>query len=289
MRLLRSIVVTVALSVLAADQAVGDELYDALKNYFKQSFPGKAYTPTPFGADTRYAPKTIWVRVEALKDIEGVRTRPAWVPHSSGAMVYTGTLVPLLEEEIDLKVSEMDTQTRLALAASLNKALGPVTAMNLGAEWSKDLEVDINLGKTMSVWGYYDDFLIAQDANPALLDAMNQRLRARYNKLPDTFTVVAAIKVDGATVSVKKKTGAGVSIGEGVISVLSKIGFSWNRDKAESSTLKISGNKYIAFEALKGREGLRISSLEAPAEQQMDYATSEEAAAHYRESAGQGH
>jgi len=266
-RLLTAVTIVIILSL--APTATAEDFYKNLASFFEKSFPGEGFVPTPYGADDRFAPRTIWIYVN------NVNAKPwrnsqgkAWIAFSNGGSVYSDSLVPLKHRPINTQTWSLDAKTKWALTAALSGAAqGTTVNTDLDAVLAKNLSVDIDLGAVEVEYAYYFDFLQAQQINKTALSIMTAALVQRYgaDKIPDRRVIVGAIKVTGAKITVTPESNT--SITAGVTAALQKLGFQFSADRKAVKTLEIAGSQYIAYQSLIADKTGQISTADAGADE----------------------
>lgn len=243
--------------------AYSDDFYTRLNGFFRNSLPEEGFLATPYGADDRFAPKTIWIQVPNAsgKTWRGNKQK-AWIPLSSGMAVYTETLVPLKRRPIAVKTQQLDDATKLALAAAVTgKTQAGDIGVNLSALKSKSVDVAINLNEVEVEYGYYLDFLNAQAVNQHILAAMTDLLQKTFNPMPPRRVITGALRVKGATVIVGGAGAASVNADVALKPWLEQLGFQWNASRQAFESLSTGPEwKYIAYQSLLTDPSGKISS-----------------------------
>lgn len=250
---------------LISPRVYAEDFYKTLASFFTKTFPGEGFVPTPYGADDRFAPRTIWIYVNSSN------TKPwrasqgkAWVAFSNGGSVYSENLVPLKRRPINTQLWSLDSKTKWSLAAALTGAAqGTTVKADLDAVLAKNVAVQIDLGTVEVEYGYYFDFLQAQQINKTALSLMTSALVQRYGaeNLPERRVIIGAIKVTGAKISVSPESTASVTAD--VTAALEKLGFQFSADRKAVKTLEIPGPAYIAYQALIADKTGQISTADA--------------------------
>lgn len=265
------------LLIATTSDVSADQFYSNLANFFQQTFPGEGFVPTPYGADDRFAPKTIWIYLPHVAGKPWKNNKEkAWVAFSNGRAIYPDAIVEVKRRPINTQTWKLEGKTKWALAAALN---GQVTGTAVDADidfvHSKNLTLDIDLGETEVEYGYYFDFLHAQVVNQQTLQAMSTLLSQRFGEgnIPDRRVVIAALRVRNANITAKPESST--SIGAEVVAALQRLGFSWNSEKKVAQSLKTDQWRYIAYQALISDKAGRISSASETAGGQ-DFAYADE-------------
>jgi hypothetical protein len=242
-----------------------DAYYKALVTFFAQNFPGEQFIPTAYGADDRYAPKTIWIEIEkAVKRIDKTSAKKAWFAFNSGRSIYPDSLVRTQSRPITASSWSLDKESKWAISAALS---GNIENLDIGADFNaliaSDLEIRMDIPQVEIEYVWYWDLLFAQAANEHLLTIMNDLLRARYGKgLPRRRVITAAIRVKDANITVRTANQQSVGANLKLSKMLNALGFSWNKSLKEYRQLKSSDWKYLAFQAVLADETGKISSAE---------------------------
>ena len=237
--------------------------YESIREFLKENLPGEAFLPTPYGADSRYQPKSIWIYLRDYQNSSRrIRRTNAWVIASSGAAVFDG--VQTYSQPINLPVRESDKKRKLELAAALN---GTVSGENFEAELdallSSGADIDVDFGEVTIEYVNYFDLLMAQNRNQSVIEDLESLLTARYGQSsPPQRVITAALKVKDATFRVKSTDAAG--FGVGVRAFLSSLGFKFNAERNEFDVLTFTDWRYIAYQAKYSDEFGLISSGEDP-------------------------
>lgn len=265
MRVTRLVIIMTLATLLHAWRADAEDFYKNLAAFFEKTFPGEGFVPTPYGADDRFAPRTIWIYVNNVNSKPWRKTQgKAWIAFSNGGSVYSESLVPLKHRPINTQTWSLDTKTKWSLAAALSGAAqGTTVNADLDALLSKNLGVEIDLGSVEVEYGFYFDFLQAQQINKTALSLMTTALVQRYgaDNLPDRRVIVGAIKVNGAKITVAPESSA--SLTADVSAALQKLGFQFSADRKAVKTLEVAGPQYIAYQALIADKTGQISTADA--------------------------
>jgi len=211
--------------------------------------PGEAFIPTPYGADSRFRPKTIWVYLDEYQAPNTSRPKRtnAWVIASSGDLVYSGAKI--FSSPIDLPIRKATKNSKFALTAALTGKVEGVdydAAIKLAND--ENVELQIDLGETEIEYVNYFDMLMAQNQNSSKLDQLNSLLKQRHGKdIPTRRVITAALKVNGAKIKAKSKNGNTISAKLSVI--LGSLGFEYNKESNEFDALEVNGLRYIGYAA----------------------------------------
>lgn len=237
--------------------------YESIREFLKENLPGEGFLPTPYGADSRYQPKSIWIYLRDYQNSSRrIRRQNAWVIASSGSGVYDG--VPTYSQPINLPVRESDRKRKLELAATLN---GTVSGEEFEAELDAFLEsgadIDVDFGEVTIEYVNYFDMLMAQNRNQSVLEDLESLLTARYGESsPPQRVITASLKVKDATFRVKSSDAAGFSVG--IKAFLSSLGFKLSSERNEYDVLTFKDWRYVAYQAKYADEFGLISTGEDP-------------------------
>lgn len=262
-----SILVTLATLVplLASPCRGADDVYDAMKRFLDQNFKGEGFLPTPYGADDRFAPKSVWVYLEnaQAKGWKSATTK-AWLVFSSGESLYPASTVPLRTRRVNTQRLSVDAQSKLALVVSLTgEADSNLTSAALKALAEKSVQAEIVWGDVEVEYCYYFDMLQAQSVNDAALKVMTKLLQDRFGgKAPERRVITAALRVRNAVVSLSSKSGVDLSADVSLSSVLTGLGFAVQGAKKSTAILELGPSwQYLGYQALVSDEAGKVSSL----------------------------
>lgn len=262
----------------SSEVTAGENLYKRMKKFFDENFTGEGFLPAPYGADDRFAPRTIWLLTEnAQKKPWKTGKTKAWVAFSDGRAVYSDDLVPIRRREISTQAWDLDKDTKWSLTAALSGKLATEDAeAGLEAARAKELEVDIDLGSVEIEYAFYYDMLMAQAINGANLGIMNQILGDRFgDDIPDRRVILSAVRVKGGRVTVRSKTDVDLSaeakgkLGE----VLGNLGLSYEKDKNVFKSLAIDEWKYVGYQAMMADKATGKISTATRETVQSDFAS----------------
>lgn len=236
--------------------------WDELSSYFKRSMPGEAFVPTPYGADSRFRPKSIWIYVDEFQAVPGKPKRqPAWIVASSGESIYDNIYAPIQTQPITLPTSGLSALTKYSLAASLSGTLN-AAEFDAGVQLaqSKGIDLDINFGETEVQYVYYMDLLTAQDINNAQRARFKDALKRRFGRdIPISRVVTASLRARNATVQVKNTSNIDVTADASLAQFLSKLGFSFDRNRAVVDRVNFNDWRYIAYQSRYTDDDVRVS------------------------------
>lgn len=244
----------IMLVLLSSPQAEGADkkFYKKLQEFISANFPGEGFIANPYGADARFKPKTIWIYgTHVLKQPWKTGTQKAWLVASNGESIYPESLVPIVTDQIDPETWKIDKDSKWGLAASLAGKidLGSIDA-DLDLAIQNGLEVSIDLGTVEVQYAYYFDMVMAQDLNGQILVIYNKILKEQHGEIPDRRVMTAAIRVKDAEITVNTANGSKLDLGLGLGTLLGKLGLNWDKNKKVYRSLKTTGWKYIAYQAL---------------------------------------
>lgn len=226
---------------------------DDLNVYYRSIFPGEAFIATPYGADSRFRPKTVWLYLDNFHGAtDKQRKQGAWIAASSGEAIYDPVFAPIHTDAISLPVSAMDYKIKFGLTASLAGTVDAVD-INAGIEMAKANGVEINIdpGTTEIEYVYYLDMLIAQDQNTNALGAFNATMERRFKrKIPKRRVITAALRTKNSTITVTNAKNLNLDANAELRAFLSKIGFTFNKEKNTFDKLSFSDWRYIAYQSL---------------------------------------
>ncbi len=239
------------------------DLYQEMSEYLLDNLRDEAFLPTPYGADSRFKPKTIWAYVDSAQQkgkFQFVRRQKAWMVASSGLAIYPDELVPLNYAPISLPTRDQDVGRMMALTAALGAKLLPKDVeAELSVARSKNLKFEITLPEAEIEYCYLEDLRAAEGFRAGALEGLRNRLK-KNDVDPPRRTITAAIRVKGARIAVNSDRSFDFSANAGVQALLSTLGFSWNSTTKNFDALDISGWRYIAYQALLADGDGRIST-----------------------------
>ena len=248
-----------------------DDYYTKIKDFLQENMKGEGFIPTPYGADTRFAPKSIWIYHNKIaKDKDRAQEIKAWVLLSSGRAIYTDDFSPVKKSKVKLPTDKTTLSNKLALTLSLTGNL-PVASAELSTDFLKEkgIDIDINLGSSEIEYCEYFDMLLAQNANAHIVDQMNSILRMKFGKkIPPRRVIVSALRVKNASFNFKTKDNKIVNFDAGidadkvkiVTNFAARLGLKWDKEKKVFRSLELDDWKYIAFQAIFTDETGKISS-----------------------------
>jgi hypothetical protein len=256
---------TLSTLLCSSGAAVADmaELHKELEDFFEINFPGEGFIATAYGADDRYAPKNIWIKLDHAQKAKGWRRQQeAWFVFSNGRSVYTDELVPIQRKRINPQTWKFEKNAKWAFALALiGNLYGQEIDADLGTVFGSGLNVDIEFGEVEIEYGFYSDFLLAQKVRQYVVEAMNALLRERFAKVPERRVITAVIRVRGAVATVEETKNRNVNLGL-LSGILARLGFKWTQDKTALKSLKTGDWKYVGYQALITREDTTISTAE---------------------------
>lgn len=242
------------------------ELQKEVQAFLSENFPLQKFEATPFGADSRYEPKTMWAYLGNLARPGKPRSiTKGWVAFSDGKGVYPENLAKLRCEPISVSSLKTTAQSKIALGAAISGTISavPIDA-NTKADWGSSMVVDVDFGEVEIAYVYYFDMLVAQESRADVLQRMHSLLSKREGAPPPIKVVCSALRIRNAQISVRstKTKDSSFSAKYGV--VLGSLGFSWNGEKEAFQNIKYTDWRYIAFESLEAKPGtIEISEAQA--------------------------
>jgi len=249
---MRSVIASMVAAIsLAAFPAYCGNL-EELNLYFKNSLPGEAFVATPYGADARFKPKTIWLYLDNFQaSPQKPKRQHAWVAASSGEAIYDRILAPLHVSEVSMPMSSADQKTKYGVTAALAGTLSAVDIdAGVGAALSKGVELDVDLGLTEIEYVYYFDMLSAQIMNTTQLTSFNNVLKASYGRdIPVRRVITGALRSKGGSIVVKNTKNVDFSADAELTSFLSKLGFTYVRERNSFDKLVFNEWRYIAYQS----------------------------------------
>lgn len=255
------------IAMVSVSPAYGQTV-EELTKYYKSALPGEAFVPTPYGADARFKPKTIWLYLDNFQaSPQKPKRQNAWVAASSGEAIFDSVYAPIHIEPVSLPVSSMDSLTKFGVTASLAGTLSAVdvqAGMNLAKSHGVDLDID--LGTTQVEYVYYLDMLTAQDVNTGAVAALNNVLKTRFGRdVPLRRVITAALRTRGASVSVKNTSSTDFSASADLTSFLSKLGFTFSKERNAFDKITFDDWRYIAYQSrYTDKDGKVSTALDAP-------------------------
>ena len=251
------------LTMMGAWECRGDQdLYKVLQTYISANL-GKGWVASPYGADVRFRPKTMFIYLDDLqKRFQGKGVEKGWVPFSSGLGIYPDEYVSVQTDKVTLSLANADSTTKWGFLASVQKVLATVgldasLKADLTNHW--DLKVEIEEAETQWVW--QDEMRLAQETTRTSAERLTGVLRERYGKVPPVQVIVGALRVKGLSAVAENKLAASAEVNADVAKFFAKLGLSWNRERNRYESLKIPDWQYIAFQAQRSKEGeITISS-----------------------------
>ena len=228
------------------------DLNSSLHDFLANNFPNNHFIATPYGADSRYSVRTIWVQLSNVQKTGSSTDKvKAWVALSDGLSVYPDSSVKIRQEPINVRGFQMDRGTKWAFAAALSGKIEGVP-VDAGFDFghTNDLDVDIDLGEVEVEYSYYADLLLSQKIYQQNLDALLDLVKGKDNELPPLRVIATALRVRNANVTVKNKSGTTAGLEAKVAQFLTNFGLHYNAQKDTFESLQVGDWKYIAFEAL---------------------------------------
>ena len=255
----------VALCAILTNSAVAnDSLYKTLKDFYENNMPGEGFVPIPYGADSRFRPKSVWIYLDNVSagPIKPKGTK-AWVPASSGEAFYPDRYAPVYEAKIDLPVSKMTKDQTWAFGASVVAPIDGVdlaAGINLASKEGIDLRMEI--GEAVIEWVYYFDFKLAEIQTKTDRGKFRKILKDSFGKdIPKQRVVTAAVKVRDSRISIQKGDTFSAGISTKLESFLAKLGISYDSASSEFSQVEIGDFRYIAYAAKYLNDQGDISTL----------------------------
>ena len=276
---IQKVFIFIVIILLSQNAYAGSSYYKELKEYFKENFKGESFVPTPYGADKRFAPKSIWIYLDKFAiDKVGQRKVTGWAVLSSGKVIYTDDVVPVQRAEIQLPITKADIEKKVALSLALSGNIKIVNA-KIDSKFLKEnnVYIDINIGNSQIEFCYYLDMLLSQDLNEHILSQVNNRLNKIYKKPPKRKVVLSAIRVKDTKIKFVNKDGHEVDfsaeIGAAKFKILkdigAKLGFEWDNTKKRFTTIELDDWKYIAFQSIFTDPTGKISSKPEQVEEEF--------------------
>lgn len=224
--------------------------YDSLKSYLADNMPGEAMLPTPYGADSRFRPKTIWVYLDEYQaNPSKPKRQSAWVIAASGDSFYGD--VNVVSNPINLPTRNITKNKKFALTAAI---AGTVSKEDFEAALelanSENVELSIDLGEVSIEYVNYFDMLLAQTdtSYQRKMDTLNSLLKQRYGgDTPRRRIITAALKVKGAKITANISESK--SFSAKLIALFSSIGFNYDNKTKSFDTMGFSDWRYIAYAA----------------------------------------
>lgn len=260
---MKTIYASIILMTILASPTASAGIVDELNLYYKDALPGEAFVATPYGADSRFKPKTIWLYIDSFQASPNRPIRQnAWIAASSGESIYDAVSAPVHQSAITLPVRRMSENVKYGITASLAGTLDPVdvdAGVNLAQ--SKGVDLEVNLGVTEVEYVYYIDMLMAQDQNTNAVAALTRTLKLRFDRDPPVRRVVtAALRAKGGSISVRNTRNLDFSTEVALKAFLSKLGFTFNQERNTFDKLTFDDWRYIAYQSVYTNKEGKVSS-----------------------------
>lgn len=250
--------------VLISGPADAETVYKNLQKFLDENFTGEGFLPTPYGADDRFSPKTMWIRVGHAQNRPWKSgMQKAWIPLSDGRSIYPDDMVPLRIRDINTQSWTLGKDSKFALAAAIVGELESLDAeLGLTAEMKRDMDIELSFGRVQIEYGFYWDYIQAQEVNAQLLGVMNQLLKSNFDgRIPDRRVITASLRVHDPVIVVKGTTGSSFGFSATVASILKKLGLEWDSEKEFYKSIRFDGWRYIGYQAMiADRESGKIST-----------------------------
>lgn len=250
-------IIALGILVTGLGRLNGASLKDGIAVMLKENFPDYNFIPTPFGADKRFAVKTVWVFHETFQRAgDSNRTTRGWAAFSDGGAIYPDTHVKVHRDPVTLTTINQSNSRRLSLAASI---LGTIQTLESSAEVKAALErqfsITVDIGNAEIEYAWYNDFLLSQEIYEANLNRVAEMLKRRFGSVPSVRVISTSLRVKDSKISIITSGEIDANLFGKVATYLSNLGFSYSKKMKSFDKLVIGDWRYIGYEAIIARKG----------------------------------